>query len=63
MKKNFDDDIDDIPFNFGDFSEEINFEEAPTEIQKVKTFFAELPLLNPREIFTELDKLGYKGQD
>ena len=63
MKKNFDDDIDDIPFNFGDFSEEINFEETPTEIQKVKTFVAELPLLNPREIFTELDKLGYKGQD
>lgn len=63
MKKNFDDDIDDIPFNFGDFSEEINFEETPTEIQKVKTFVDELPLLNPREIFSELENLGYKGQN
>ncbi|HRH45830.1 MAG TPA: AAA family ATPase [Pyrinomonadaceae bacterium] len=63
MNKNFDD-IDDNPFNFeDDFNEEINFEETPTDIQKVKDFVAELPLLSPREIFVELDKLGYKGQD
>lgn len=64
MNKNFEDDIDDNPFNFDeDFGEGINFEETPTDIQKVKDFVAELPLLNPREIFDELDKLGYKGQD
>lgn len=64
MKKNFDDDIDDNPFNFEDFEvEDINFEETPTDIQKVKEFVTELPLLNPREIFSELEKLGYKGQD
>ncbi|MBX7170631.1 MAG: AAA family ATPase [Pyrinomonadaceae bacterium] len=63
MNKNFDD-IDDNPFNFeDDFSEEISFEEPPTETQKVKSFVAELPVLTPREIFDELDKLGYKGQD
>lgn len=63
MNKDFDD-IDDNPFNFDeDFGEGINFEETPTDIQKVKDFVAALPLLNPREIFVELDKLGYKGQD
>ena len=63
MDKKFDD-IDDNPFSFEDFeSEEIHFEEPPTEAEKVKTFVAELPLLNPREIFDELEKLGYKGQD
>ena len=63
MEKKFDD-IDDNPFNFeDDFSEEISFEETPTETQKVKSFVAELPVLTPREIFDELDKLGYKGQD
>lgn len=64
MDKKFDDDIDDNPFSFEDFeSEEIHFEEPPTETEKVKTFVAELPLLNPREIFDELETLGYKGQD
>lgn len=63
MEKKFDD-IDDNPFNFeDDFSEEISFEETPTETQKVKSFVAELPVLTPREIFDELDTLGYKGQD
>lgn len=64
MTKKFSDDIDDNPFSFEDFSpEEIHFEEPLSENEKVKKFVTELPLLNPREIFTELDKLGYKGQD
>jgi ATP-dependent Clp protease ATP-binding subunit ClpX len=64
MDKKFDDDIDHNPFNFDDFDhEELRFEEPPTESEKVKKFVNELPLLNPREIFSELDKLGYKGQD
>lgn len=64
MKNKFDDDIDENPFSFEDFEvEDINFEETPTDIQKVKEFVKELPLLNPREIFAELEKLGYKGQD
>lgn len=63
MNKNFDD-IDDNPFSFDDdFGEGINFEETPSDPEKVKTFVAELPILTPREIFDELDKLGYKGQD
>lgn len=64
MKNKFDDDIDENPFNFEDFEvEDINFEDVPTDIQKVAEFVKELPLLNPREIFAELEKLGYKGQD
>lgn len=64
MNNKFDDDIDDNPFNFEDFEvEDINFEEPPSEEEKVKKFVEELPLLNPREIFTELENLGYKGQD
>lgn len=64
MNNKFNDDLDDNPFNFEDFeSEEIHFEEPPTEAEKVKKFVEELPLLNPREIFTELETLGYKGQD
>jgi ATP-dependent Clp protease ATP-binding subunit ClpX len=63
MDKKFDD-IDDNPFSFDDLIEDqIHFEEPPSEAEKVKDFVAELPVLNPREIFTELDKLGYKGQD
>ena len=46
---------------------EFNFEEEPTfadeKSEKVKNFVAELPLLTPREIFDELEKQGYKGQD
>ena len=46
---------------------EFNFEEEPTfpdeKSEKVKKFVAELPLLTPREIFDELEKQGYKGQD
>lgn len=64
MEKKFEDDIDDNPFSFEDLIEdEIHFEEPPGEAEKVKEFVAELPLLNPREIFTELETLGYKGQD
>lgn len=64
MNKNFDDDFDDNPFNFEDFNqEEPVFEDIPSEDEKVKKFVDELPILNPREIFTELDTLGYKGQD
>lgn len=64
MKNRFDDDIDENPFNIDDFDvEDISFEETPTDIQKVKEFVKALPLLNPREIFDELEKLGYKGQD
>jgi ATP-dependent Clp protease ATP-binding subunit ClpX len=64
MDKKFNDDFDDNPFNFDDFDrEDIQFEEPPSESEKVKVYVDGLPLLNPREIFTELDKLGYKGQD
>ncbi len=64
MDKKFDeDDIDDNPFNFEDFNEELPFDESPSEKEKVKSFVAELPILAPLEIFAELEKLGYKGQD
>jgi ATP-dependent Clp protease ATP-binding subunit ClpX len=63
MDKKFDD-FDDLPFNFeDDFNDEITYEEIPSEKEKVKNFVAELPILNPREIFAELETLGYKGQD
>jgi ATP-dependent Clp protease ATP-binding subunit ClpX len=63
MDKKFDD-FDDLPFNFeDDFNDEITYEELPSEKEKVKNFVAELPILNPREIFAELETLGYKGQD
>lgn len=49
---------------FDNFSlNDIHFEEEPDAKEKVKKFVSELPLLNPREIFQELEKLGYKGQD
>ncbi len=64
MDKKFNDNFDENPFNFEDeFNEEITFEEAPSEKEKVKSFVAELPILTPREIFAELETLGYKGQD
>src|SRR5215207_7636247 len=63
MDKKFDD-FDENPFSFeDDFNEEINFEDAPNEKEKIKSFVAELPILTPREIFAELEALGYKGQD
>lgn len=67
MDKKFDGDFDDLPFRFDDEPreefEDFTFEEPPNDAEKVKNFVAELPVLNPREIFNELDKLGYKGQD
>lgn len=44
---------------FGDFSDS----GWVSDDERVKKFVAELPLLSPREIFSELGKLGYKGQD
>lgn len=43
--------------------DDLKFDEEPDAKEKVKKFVSELPLLNPREIFQELEKLGYKGQD
>jgi ATP-dependent Clp protease ATP-binding subunit ClpX len=63
MDKKFDD-LDENLFSFDDdFSEEIPFEESPNEKEKIKSFVADLPILTPREIFAELETLGYKGQD
>lgn len=70
MNKNFDDNFDDLPFRFDDDDENFNenFNDfspensADGDAEKVKNFVAELPILDPREIFAELDKLGYKGQ-
>jgi ATP-dependent Clp protease ATP-binding subunit ClpX len=65
MEKKFDDDFDELPFKFDEDEpqEEFAFEDAPSDAEKVKNFVAELPILTPREIFAELEKLGYKGQD
>lgn len=68
MDKKFDEDFNDLPFKFDDDEvreefEEFTFEESPSDADKVKSFVAELPILNPREIFDELNKLGYKGQE
>lgn len=65
MTKKFDDDFDDLPFKFDDEEprDESTFEQPPSDDERVKTFVAELPIFNPREIFDELSKLGYKGQD
>lgn len=64
MDNKFNDDFDNNPFDFEDFNpDEPSFEDTPDEDEKVKKFVEELPVLNPREIFTELDNLGYKGQD
>lgn len=56
MKTNFPED-DGFDFNF---DEEPFPEDKP---EKVKKFVDGLPLLSPREIFAELEKQGYKGQD
>lgn len=55
------------PFNLegGDNSDigGFDFEEPTDEKIKAKEFVENLPVLNPREIFAELETLGYKGQD
>lgn len=69
MNKEFDDDFDDLPFRFddeisGDDVESYSSQAALAEsAEKVRNFIEDLPLLSPREIFAELDALGYKGQD
>lgn len=65
MNEKFDDDFDDLPFKFDDDPprEEFSFDEPVNDEEKVKNFVEDLPVLNPREIFAELDNLGYKGQE
>lgn len=68
MTKKLDDDFDELPFKFDEEEsheeyQDFTFEEPPSDDEKIKSFVENLPVLNPREIFVELDKLGYKGQD
>lgn len=61
---------EDNPFSFEEIDSIWNsdnsffVEEAPeNKAETVKKFVEDLPLLSPQQIFLELEKIGYKGQD